>query len=97
MLVSEKPQFRNDLFWFPAVPGIPISNQAKIARYFFASLLGDSPQCDDRPVMINDIDLLPLDRNYVYSFCPHDIPVLCSQLDRNCTLVQRKVKPWPDT
>jgi hypothetical protein len=65
MLVSHKAQFRNDVFWFNAVPGIPIANQAKIARYFFASLIGDIPECDNRPVMINDIDLLPLDRNYV--------------------------------
>ena len=47
---------------FPLAPveGVPIANQAKLARYFLAS---DAPE--EKVMMINDIDLLPLSRDYV--------------------------------
>ena len=41
------------------VEGIPVSNQAKLARYFVAGSWGDASVC-----MTNDIDLLPLQREY---------------------------------
>lgn len=48
------------VYFFPAIDGIPIANQAKVARYFLASWMGD-----DSVVMINDVDLLPLSKDYV--------------------------------
>lgn len=41
------------------VPGIPISNQAKLARFFLAGFWGDNTVN-----MVNDIDLLPLQARY---------------------------------
>ena len=44
---------------YQPVPGVPISNQAKLARYHLAATW-----CDDSVVMTNDIDLLPLQTEY---------------------------------
>lgn len=44
------------------IPGIPLPNQAKIARYHLAGTWAD-----DSVNLINDIDLLPLQANYVLS------------------------------
>lgn len=46
--------------YFKPVLGVPEANQAKIARYYVASLLPDSTV-----VMTNDIDLLPLNQRYI--------------------------------
>src|SRR5574337_1806660 len=43
----------------PVVPGIPVSNQAKMARYYVAAQF-----CDYKVTMTNDIDLLILQREY---------------------------------
>lgn len=51
---------QNDIYRVTPVSGIPIANQAKVARYWIASLFGD-----DISTMINDIDLLPLDKAHV--------------------------------
>ena len=40
---------------------LPMANQAKVARYWLAAYLED-----DAVTMINDIDLLPLSKDYVY-------------------------------
>jgi len=46
--------------YLPPVEGIPIANQAKVARYWVAAAMQD-----DHVTMINDIDLLPLSKDYV--------------------------------
>jgi hypothetical protein len=43
------------------VPGIPLPNQAKMARYWMAAHLNEV-------ALINDLDLLPLVSSYVYQF-----------------------------
>jgi len=45
---------------YPPVPGVPMPNQAKIARYHLAATWND-----DSVNMINDVDLLPLQTTYV--------------------------------
>lgn len=42
------------------VEGIPLANQAKLARYWLAAWVND-----EKTTMINDIDLLPLSKDYV--------------------------------
>ena len=46
---------------YAPIEGIPIANQAKIARYHLASIWNDASV-----VMTNDIDLLPLQSAYVH-------------------------------
>lgn len=45
---------------YPPVPGVPLPNQAKLARYHLAS-----QWTDESVTMINDVDLLPLQTTYV--------------------------------
>lgn len=45
--------------WLPPVPGIPTGNQAKIARYYIASCLGD-----EKVTLLNDMDLIPINKDY---------------------------------
>lgn len=45
---------------YDPVDGIPVSNQAKMARYHLAASWGD-----DSVVMTNDMDLLPLQTQYI--------------------------------
>lgn len=44
----------------PPIEGIPIANQAKLARYWLAAALAD-----EKVTLINDVDLLPLSKDYV--------------------------------
>jgi len=48
------------IHFFKPVDGVPIANQAKVARYYVASMLPDS-----LVVMTNDIDLLPLNQHHI--------------------------------
>jgi len=52
-------QFMGEIVHVPPVDGIPICNQAKVARLWLA---GEYP---DDICIVNDIDLLPLSRSYV--------------------------------
>lgn len=45
---------------FKPVPEIPIVSQSRIIRHYIATL----PGCADEIIMLNDIDLLPLQREY---------------------------------
>lgn len=49
-----------EVLHLPPVPGISLSNQAKMARYFLAA-----QQIEGKVTMINDMDLLPLQRVYL--------------------------------
>jgi hypothetical protein len=48
----------------PPVPGIPTGNQAKIARYFLAASLAAEAQGKDSVTLLNDMDLLPINKAY---------------------------------
>ncbi len=48
-----------DVVIFPIIEGIPVPNQAKMARHFLASLMGDEV------CMIEDIDTIPLQTNFI--------------------------------
>lgn len=61
--VNLKPFWEHGMITvFPAVPFVPICNQAKLARYFLAAALGDG-----QITMTNDLDFLPLTRRYTKS------------------------------
>jgi hypothetical protein len=49
--------------WFKAVEGVPVPNQAKLARYFLACLQPGNTVCT-----INDIDLIPISKQYIEDF-----------------------------
>jgi len=53
---------------YDPVPDIPTANQAKVARYHLASSWGDETWGDNSVVMTNDLDLLPLQRDYIDQF-----------------------------
>lgn len=54
---------------FPVVPDIPSGNQAKMARYYLASFLGD-----EAVTMLNDIDLLPVNKQYFHDLLSSRVP-----------------------
>ena len=57
---TEKLDPRGTVAVFPAVEGVPINNVARMARYFMAASYHD-----EAVVTINDVDLLPLNREYI--------------------------------
>lgn len=57
--VTSLDDYMNGIINFPPVEGIPISNQAKMARYYLAAHFSDY-----KVTMTNDIDLLILQREY---------------------------------
>lgn len=56
----EELRERGHVVRYDPVPGVPTCNQAKVARYHLAASLGD-----DTLVMTHDLDLLPLQRDYM--------------------------------
>src|SRR4051812_28165260 len=58
-LVSQQPIRNDGIVNYAPVDGIPISNQAKMARYFLAASFNDY-----KVAMTNDIDLLVLQSKY---------------------------------
>lgn len=65
---------------FPEIEGVPSANRAKVARHILASRHG-SAVC-----LINDVDLLPLQQEYVNELLSHRRPgqVLCVGADVYC-------------
>lgn len=53
-------QPNNTVAVFPTVEGVPTGNIAKMARYFMAATYHD-----EAVVVINDMDLLPINRQYI--------------------------------
>lgn len=50
------------VYTFPMIQGLPVANVSKMARHFLASY-----QADDAIVMLNDVDVLPLNGDYIDS------------------------------
>ena len=62
---------------YPEIDGIPSANNSKMARHYFASILGEEV------CLINDVDLLPLQREYIYNVTDKFLPnsILCVGAD----------------
>lgn len=58
--ILDRIEKHGDLLVFRPVHGIPSSNQSRVLRHFIAAL----PDYADDTVMVNDVDLWPLQREY---------------------------------
>lgn len=73
-----------NVIYIRPVDGVPIANQAKMARYWLAAWMNDK-----KVSMINDIDLLPLSRHYVNA-------LLATRIERTLITVGSELYTGPE-